>query len=104
MGKTNLKTPTYRKHPNAIMALTNSYHYLLSRVVIIQYDSYFRLFVVMNDKAVCDSQYKNSKGAKIAFLKFFLDKKIRPNVKPVWSGEYIPDQAWLSELLNTPAL
>ncbi len=83
-----------------ISILTNSLHYLLSRVFIFKEKGQYRLIVFNLGELLTDASYKTAKGARIAFLKLWSYRREIENAKPKWSHFYQPDVKWLQKNLD----
>ena len=78
-----------------VSILTNSVHYLLSRVFIFKEKRQYRLIVFNQGKLSTDATYKTARGAKNAFSRFWESKKEKDNVRPHWTHFYTPEKNWL---------
>jgi len=78
-----------------VSILTNSVHYLLSRVFICKEKVQYRLIVFNQGKLLTDATYKTARGARIAFLKRWWYRGDKENAKPKWTHFYTPEKNWL---------
>lgn len=78
-----------------VSILSNSSHYLLSRVFIFKEKGQFRLIVFNQGELLTDETYKTAKGARISYLKRWRYRRGRENVKPKWTHFYTPEKNWL---------
>jgi len=83
--------------PIKVSLLINSVYFFIESVLILQTAEGYRLLAIHQGRLIADETYKTSKGAKIAFLKFFGYKAWDDGVKPQWTPFYPPEQPWLDE-------
>jgi hypothetical protein len=94
-GMSNLQFQVKEKKPPKVSILTNSVHYLLSRVFIFKENGQFRLIVFNQGKLLTDVIYKTANSARSAFLKQWGYKCEAENVTAKWSHFYTPEKNWL---------
>ena len=80
--------------------MINSFFYFFKFVFILKDDNRFRLVIIQENRKSLDRKYKTIKGAKIACAKWLSLVSGSPEVKPVWSFLYPPDESWLQDKLN----
>ena len=83
--------------PIKVSLLINSVYFFIESVLILETAEGYRLLAIHQGRLITDETYKTSKGAKIAFLKFFGYKAWDEGVKPQWTPFYPPEQPWLDE-------
>jgi len=80
--------PGKRGKIKSLCELKNSFKYNLRNVLILNYGDYYRLIVINDNVLLMDESYKTAKGAKIAFMKKFSQRKfkhLKNRVCPKWS-------------------
>lgn len=80
--------------PAKISLLTNSLHFCIAHVFIMETSEVYRLMAIHQGEIKSDETYKTPKGAKIAFLKFFGKNAIFEGVKPQWTPFFHPEPDW----------
>lgn len=93
--------------PVYIHRLSNSLHYFLKTVLIINsINNKYRLIVCFRNQIDFEEEYDSIKGAKVAFKKLFNSWAFNEfsteniiQIHPVWSGKYKPELQWLLKFL-----
>ena len=83
-----------------ITLLSNSAHYFLESVFIIQTAESCRLVVYLKGRRLTDKCYKTMKGARIAFTRLYRNYAYNDTVLPEWTHFYHPQKLWLKERLE----
>lgn len=73
-----------------ISILVNSFKYFLEHAFIISYEGSYRLLVIHRWRLMTDRCYKTLKGARIAFLKLYSERRWKDQDEPEWSSFYNP--------------
>lgn len=76
--------------------------YFLPYVLIIKEEDKksFRLVVSVDNKILFDERYRTSRGARIAFSKYFNNYRYSDQIKSQWSHFYCPQETWLQNILE----
>lgn len=85
---------------HTIKRLENSIHFGIETVMILIKEKGYRLMVINRGKVLIDEDYGSSRGAKIAFAKYFKNNGFKEEIKASWSHSYPVDPRWLSPHLN----
>lgn len=84
------KRVAVKKDMQGISILANSVKYFLEHAFIIDYEDSYRLLVIHRWKLLTDRCYKTLKGARIAFLKLYNNRRWQEKDVPEWSNFYNP--------------
>jgi len=87
------------RHDLKIMFLINSINYFLESVFIIIERHSYRLVVINDDHILTDRRYRTLKGARIAFSKFYCERRWEKKIPARWSHAYPPNPTWLKKHL-----
>jgi hypothetical protein len=82
-----------------VSVLENSIYYFLECVFIEKREGKYRLVVTHQKHVLTDLLYDTTRGARIAFTKFYRDKAWKEGIKPIWSPFYQPDRVWIATKL-----
>lgn len=73
-----------------ISLLANSFKYFLGHAFIINYGGCYRLLVIHNWSLTTDRWYKTLRGARMAFLRLYQDRRWQKEDSPEWTSFYSP--------------
>ncbi|MCU0286901.1 MAG: hypothetical protein MUF15_10940 [Acidobacteria bacterium] len=83
-----------------ISLLVNSIYFFIESVFIISVDGGYRLIAIHQGRLLTDETYKTSRGARIAFSKFYGYKAWKDGIKAQWSRFYSPEAKWIGDKLK----
>ena len=83
-----------------VSVLLNSNYYFFHHVLMIKTEESYRLLVIHDNRVLLDRNYGTSKGARVAFAKYFRKRAFPLLVENQWSPFYSPEKKWLDDRLK----